>query len=131
GAGGRKCVTRRGFLPIKDDYPLRCGNINENPCPGLPQRERFRMPLHFDLAAFIPSRSINNAEPAAPITDIDTVGGCIVSNVIGVIGKLYALDELERRSIEHVAGTALTIGDKNLVELGNETNTLRLMQPGD
>src|SRR5690348_5313515 len=89
------------------------------------------MALEFDLADFNTSRSINNAEPAAPITDIDAAGGCIVSNVVGVIGKLYAHDELERRSIEHVAGSAFAIGDKKLVELGDETNTLRLMQSGD
>src|SRR5262245_27822747 len=89
------------------------------------------MTLEFDRADLITSRSIDNPEPAASITDIDTAGGCIVSNVVGVIGKLYALDELERRSIEHVAGTALTIGDKNLVELGDKTNTLRLMRSGD
>src|SRR5215813_2766113 len=89
------------------------------------------MAVEFDLAELITSRSIDNAEPAASITDVDAVGGCIVSNVVGVIGKLYVLDELERRSIEHVAGTALTIGDKNLVELGDETNTLRLIQSGD
>src|SRR5262245_15822459 len=89
------------------------------------------MALEFDLADLITSRSINNAEPAASITDIDAAGGGIVSNVVGVIGKLYAHDELERRSIEHVAGTAFAIGDKNLIELGDETNTLRLMQPGD
>src|SRR5215475_830652 len=89
------------------------------------------MALEFDLAKLITRPSIDNAEPAAPITDIDAAGGRIVSNVVGVIGKLYALDELERRSIEHVAGTAFAIGDQNLIELGDKTNTLRLMQSGD
>src|SRR5262245_50981624 len=89
------------------------------------------MALEFDLAELISSRSIDNAEPTAPITDVDTAGGCIVTNIVVVIGKLYGLDELERRSIEHVAGTAFAIGDKNLIELGDETYTLRLMQSGD
>src|SRR5262249_62277853 len=81
-------------------------------------------PLH-------PSHNIKNPDPAAPITDIDAAGGCIVSNVVGVIGKLYALDELERRSIEHIAGAAFRIGDVDLVKFRDETNTLRLIQSGD
>src|SRR5262245_48695858 len=89
------------------------------------------MTLEFDRADLITSRSIDNPEPAASITDIDTTGGCIVANVVGVIGKLYALDELERRSIEHVAGTAFAIGDVDFVKFGDETNTLRLMRSGD
>src|SRR5262245_36935546 len=89
------------------------------------------MALQFDLADLITSRSIDNPEPAAPITDIDAAGGCIVSNVVGVIGKLYALDKLERRSIEHIAAAAFRIGDENLVKFRNETYSLWLMQPGD
>src|SRR5215813_11362325 len=88
------------------------------------------MAVEFDLAELITS-SIDNAEPAVSETDIHTAGGCIVSNVVGVIGKLYALDELERRSIEHVAGTAFAIGDVDLVKFRDETNTLRLIQSGD
>src|SRR5262245_52322267 len=89
------------------------------------------MALEFDLAELIPSRSIDNAEPTAPITDVDTTGGCVVPNIVGVIGKLYGLNHLKRRGIEHVAGTAFAIGDKNLIELRDETNTLRLIQSGD
>src|SRR5262245_22388982 len=89
------------------------------------------MAVEFDLAELITSRSIDNAEPAVSETDIHAAGGCIVSNVVGVIGKLYALDELERRSIEHVAGTAFAIGDTKPTALGDVTNTLRLMQSGD
>ena len=37
------------------------------------------MAVEFDLAELITSRSIDNAEPAAPITDIDAAGGCIVA----------------------------------------------------
>src|SRR5215831_20450520 len=93
--------------------------------------EGFRVALEFDLAELVPSRSIDNAEPTAPITDVDTTGGCIVPNIVGVIGKLYGLNHLKRRGIEHVAGTAFAIGDKNLIELGDETYTLRLMQSGN
>src|SRR5262245_61974034 len=89
------------------------------------------MALEFDLADLITSRSINNAEPAVSETDIHAAGGCIVSNVVGVIGKLYGLNHLERRSIEHVASAAFRIGDENLVKFRNETDTLRLMQTGD
>src|SRR5262249_35814269 len=89
------------------------------------------MALQFDLAGLITSRSINNAEPAASITDIDAPGGYIVSNVVGVIGTLYALDKLKRRSIEHIAGAAFAIGDVDLVKFRDETYTLRLMQSGD
>src|SRR5215475_6469181 len=89
------------------------------------------MALQYDLADLITSRSIDNAEPAVPITDIDAAGGCIVSNVVGVIGKLYALDKLKRRSIEHIAGAAFRIGDENLVKFRNETYSLRLMQSGN
>ena len=52
------------------------------------------MALEFDLADLITSRSVNNAEAAVPITDIDAAGGCIVANIVGVIGKLYGLNLL-------------------------------------
>src|SRR5262245_36186862 len=86
------------------------------------------MAVEFDLAELITSRSIDNAEPAAPITDIDAAGGCIVSNVVGVIGKLYGLNYLKRRAIEHIAGATLRVRDIDLVKLRNETDALRLMQ---
>ena len=89
------------------------------------------MALEFDLAELITSRCIDNAEPAAPITDVDTPGGSIVSNVVGIIGKFDALDGLERRAVKDFAGATLRVGDKDLVKLRNETNALRLMQFGD
>src|SRR5262245_59011412 len=128
---GRPYRGYGSFLPVHNHYLLGRRNIYEDTWPGPLYLEGFRVALEFDLAELITSRSINNAEPAVPITDIDVAGRSIVSNVVGVIGKLYALDDLERRSIEHVAGTAFAIGDKNLIELGDETNTLRLLQSGD
>src|SRR5207249_380731 len=79
----------------------------------------------------ITSRCFDNAEPAAPITDVDTPGGSIVSNVVGIIGKFDALDGLERRAVKDFAGATLRVGDKDLVKLRNETNALRLMQSGN
>src|SRR5262249_53691447 len=87
--------------------------------------------LEFDLAELITSRSIDNAEPAAPITDIDAAGGRIVANVVGVIGKLYGLNHLKRRGIEHIASAAFRIGDVDLVKFRDETYPLRLMPTGD
>ncbi len=54
------------------------------------------MAIELNGAKLITSRSIDNPEPAASITDVDTTGGSIVSNVVGVIGKFDALDGLKR-----------------------------------
>ena len=54
------------------------------------------MALEFDVANLITCSSIDDAEPATPVTDINTPGDGIVPNVVGIIGKFDALDGLKR-----------------------------------
>src|ERR671927_56636 len=89
------------------------------------------MAVELDLAKAIARRGIDDAERTAPIADENMPVGRIVSDVVGVVGQLDALDALERGAVKQVAGVALPIGDKELVEFGNETYTLRLVQSAD
>src|SRR6266576_321870 len=118
-------------LPIDEHYFLRIGQIHKDTRSRLLQLKRFRVRIELDIADLIAVDRINDAESTAAISNIDAPRSSIVTNIVGVVGKFYRCDALERRAVEDVAGTALAVGDENLVELRDETNALRLIKTAD
>ena len=110
---------------------LGIGKIYKDTRSGLLELEGFRMGIEFNITDMVAVFGVDNSETAVAIADIDALSVCIVTNVVGVVGKFYALDTLKRRAIEDVARAGLPVGDKDLVELGTEADALRLMQSRD
>ena len=121
GARGRSCRDYRACLPIDHGDFFRLGKIYKDARPRFFQLEGFRVGIKPDITNVVAVFSVDNTETAFAIADIDALSACIVTNVVGIIGKFDALDAVKRRAMEDIAGTSLSIRNQQLVEFRNET----------
>src|SRR5439155_13922328 len=89
------------------------------------------MPSQLDLAGLTGRRRVNRPQGSGSIPNVDESGLTVITQVVGIVAKTDAPERPERAAIEDVAGAALTVGDENLVRLGNIEHALRLVQPCD
>src|SRR6478672_1047056 len=122
------CRNYGACLSIHHRDLFGIGKIYEDARSGLLQLKGFRVGIKPDITNMVAVFSVDNSETAVAIADIDALSVCIVTNVVGIVGKFYALDALKRRAIEDVARPGLPVGDKDFIELRNEADALRLMQ---
>lgn len=89
------------------------------------------MGIEFNITDAVAVGRVDNSEAAAVVADVDAPSDCIVSNIVGVIGKFYALDALKGRTIKNVAGATFSVRDVDFIELRNKAHPLRLLQSTD
>ena len=79
----------RSFGAINHGNLTRARHIYKNARTAGFQTERLWMPGQFDVGNFCAGFCINGRERAAALTDIDFLGGFIVTNIVGIIAQLY------------------------------------------
>jgi hypothetical protein len=95
----RSCPCRdcHACLTIHHRNLFGIGKVYKDAQPRRFQLKGFRVGIKPNITNVVAGFSVDNFEAAAAVADVDAPSDCIVSNVVGVIGKFYALDALKGR----------------------------------
>src|SRR5438094_5121723 len=88
------------------------------------------MGVEFDVAQFV-SAQIKDSKSAATVAYIDLLGGCIKTNVVGVVTVRNCLQEPKRVGIVDPASAILCVGNEEPVLAWHVEHALWLVQPGN
>jgi len=85
------------------------------------------MALQLDVTQVLTARDVDDAECTIAVANINSFSGGVVTDIVSVIGQLYALVEMERVSSEHLDRPALSACHENLLEFRYKKDALRLV----